>query len=198
MDDDARHRALAHRAGLLVARRGAAATATSRSTCGAARARRPGRARAARRGRGRELLSGDRVGFGRWFYANTQSRIHVIVTHGVPALARAARPRRVARSAASRRACRRRGPARRREREARPGSALGSSAVALAGDRAQLAAVVRRVRRGAPCRERERMTSDSVVAPCVALVAHALQHVAVGHAGGGEEAVVGARRGRPA
>ena len=34
------------------------------------------------------------------------------------------------------------------------------------------------------------MTSDSVEAPCAALVADALEHVAVGDAGGGEEAVV--------
>ena len=38
--------------------------------------------------------------------------------------------------------------------------------------------------------ERERITSDSVVDALRALVADALEHVAVGHAGRGEEAVV--------
>ena len=42
------------------------------------------------------------------------------------------------------------------------------------------------------------MTSDSVEAPLGAVVAHALQDVAVGHAGGGEEAVVAGARGRRA
>ena len=50
--------------------------------------------------------------------------------------------------------------------------------------------------RAATVPERERMTSDSVVRAAAALVAHALQHVAVGDAGGREEAVVAARRGR--
>ena len=82
MDADARHRALAHREGrarheVRPRRRGYLEIEVRRRPPAT---RRP---RPARRGRGRELLSVARLsGIGNWFYANTQSRIHVIVTHG--------------------------------------------------------------------------------------------------------------------
>ena len=105
---------------------------------------------------------------GRWLYAQTQSRIHVVVTHGLPALARAARPRALGGR-----------PLRRRRRGARPDDALAQRpperaqvrqrgaerlAVALAGHLAQLRAVVAGAARGGRCPVRERMTIDSVEA----------------------------------
>ena len=42
----------------------------------------PGRAQAARRGRDRLVLPAIAFRIARWVYANTQSRIHVLVTHG--------------------------------------------------------------------------------------------------------------------
>ena len=152
----------------------------------------PGAVERARRGRGRELLPGDRPRLARWFYTNTQSRIHVLVTHGfLRSLARLdLAESAVGRFAAD--ACDGRCPIPREPLP--PSTARGSaraarSAVAAAPVIvAQLRAVVPAwMRRTVP--ERERMTSDSV-GRRAALVAHALQHVAVGHAGGGEEAVV--------
>ena len=149
--------------GLLVAGRGRRKAATCRSRCAAATARTPHRQRAAaRRGRGRELLPVDRLRLGRWVYNATQSRIHVIVTHGfLRSLARLdLAESRVGRFARSR-TC----PTRRRPRR-RPADGQFDLAGRrpLAADRAQLRAVVlARIRRTVP--ERERITSDSVVAP---------------------------------
>ena len=127
------------------------------------RARSRGRraARASRRGRGRELLPGDRLRHRDVVLPNTQSRIHVIVTHGfLRSLARLdLAESRVGRFAAPR-VHDPPGPASTRV----PATAAPGSAVALAGDLAQLRAVVRRrMRRTVP--ERDRMTSDSVDAP---------------------------------
>ena len=68
--------------GLLVAEPGAAATGTCRSTCAAARASDPGRARLHVEVEVANFYPAIASGFGRRLYNATQSRIHVIVTHG--------------------------------------------------------------------------------------------------------------------
>ena len=69
------------RDGLLVAKRGREATATSRSTSGAAR-RPPGRARVHVEVEIASFYPAIATWIARWFYPQTQSRIHVLVTHG--------------------------------------------------------------------------------------------------------------------
>ena len=81
IDADARDRALAHPR--RAARRARAAThGYLEIDVRRCPEEAPGQATHARRGGGRELLPGARLPVARWFYANTQSRIHVLVTHG--------------------------------------------------------------------------------------------------------------------
>ena len=70
------------RDGILVARRATRATATSRSTSAAAREPEPGRARLHVEVEIASFYPAIAFRIARWFYANTQSRIHVLVTHG--------------------------------------------------------------------------------------------------------------------
>ena len=135
----------------------------------------------------------------RWLYKVTQSRIHVLVTHGfLRSLARreledvggraVRRPGRAARQ-------RRRhavGGRRRRWSRPPPRPATPWSGLSVAGgELAQLRAVVARL--DAPHRARAAAHHERLGArPARARVADALEHVAVGHAGGREEAVVAA------
>ena len=136
----------------------------------------------------------------RWFYKVTQSRIHVLVTHGfLRSLAR----RELEESAVGRFDRTGRGepvnvgdtpwpvvaawwrPSR------RPAGAAWSALSVAGGELAQLRAVVARL--DAPHRARAAAHDERLGArPARARVADALEHVAVGHAGGREEAVVAA------
>ena len=89
--------------GVLVARRGAAATATSRSTSAACPATSPGEARLHVEVEVANFYPAIASTFSPRVYTITQSRIHVIVTHGfLRSLARARpRPSRVGRFAAT-------------------------------------------------------------------------------------------------
>ena len=142
----ARHRPLADR-GRPAGRSGAAttATATCRSTCSGCRRRATDVRASASRSRSRTSIRRSRSGFGRPVYRVTQSRIHVLVTYGfLRSLARLdlaeSRVGRFARDLRRRRA----GPAARLSGTGALGGA-GDSAVAAAGDRAQLRAVVARM-----------------------------------------------------
>ena len=70
------------RDGMLVAPAGARATATWRSTSAAARRSEPGYARLHVEVEIANFYPALATWVARWFYANTQSRIHVLVTHG--------------------------------------------------------------------------------------------------------------------
>ena len=155
MDDDRGIVRWRIRDGLLVARAAARATATWRSTCAAATATTPGYAPGrTSRSRSRTSTRRSRRAVARWFYTNTQSRIHVIVTHGfLRSLARlrprgvGRRPLRASRTTSAppsrrRTSATRRGRSRRAASPRRRLRCAASRASRCAGERAQLRAVV--------------------------------------------------------
>ena len=148
----------------------------------------------------------------RWFYANTQSRIHVLVTHGfLRSLARLELE-----ESAVGRFVERPADAGGRRRTRRAPVTVGDTpwAVLAGARRAWSSLVVARARRAPPLGsrtrlvsarsfarswrdwmrrtvpDRERMTSDSVGRAAVAVVVDALEHVAVRDARGREEHVL--------
>ena len=183
------------------------ATATSRSTSAAPASDEPGRAQAARRGRDRVVLPGDRAP-DRALGLREHAVAHPRARHArLPALARAARARGVRGRPLRRRA----GATQRRSTSAtRRGrsSARSSPPVAgasrclrrplirgVAGERAQLARGRGATGSAAPCPSAahdERLGARAARA----LVADALEHVAVGHAGGARRSSCRRARGR--